>query len=430
MGYPFGTELFDFFASAALLPDPRTGSTLCQEIHPSRVRVLPKCHTPQTGITLDSLAHNLTLWSSADVVPHWYTTLPKGLSDLGHSFNLLIVPWPEAVSPMQFSPAVPQSGSLANMPESYGFFCFTKKSDPAGLVERLDRLYEKALETAGQIHMVVLPELALDRAEYDRARLWGRKKNLLLLCGVGESPSAGLPGRNYVAMEVPLSAQSYAQVQQNKHHRWRLERSQIVQYGLGGQLDPEVQWWEYTAAEGRRLTFVSLLSWLSFCFLVCEDLARQEPVARLVRAVGPNLVIALLMDGPQLASRWPGRYATVLADDPGSSVLTLTSIGMAELCRPPGVPPSRTVALWKDAKSGAARQIDLPPGAEGLVLNLTRQREAEWSADGRSDDGATGYPILGGVHPIFPSRTRQRPRRSQAKALDLTPGSDWSIKES
>jgi hypothetical protein len=47
-----------------------------------------------------------------------------------------------------------------------------------------------------------------------------------------------------------------------------------------------------------------------------------------MNAIGPNLVIALLMDGPQLENRWPARYATVLAEDPGSAVLTVTSLGM------------------------------------------------------------------------------------------------------
>jgi len=422
VGYPFGEtdssgiDFFDYMAAAELLPDHKAGSTLCRQIHVSRVRVLPKCHTPQIGITLDSLFHNLTLWLSGDVVPHWYTPLQKDFSDLRHNFNLLVVPWPVVVSPLQFSPADPK-GALANMPEGYGFFCFTKKSDPGGLVERLDQLYRKALETAGQIHMVVLPELALDRAEYKRACAWGRRNGLLLLCGVGEPPRNGCAGKNYVALEVLLSGESYVQVEQNKHHRWRLDRSQVVQYGLGGQLDPEVQWWEYSHAEARRLSFVSLLPWLSFCFLVCEDLARQEPVARLVRAVGPNLVIALLMDGPQLSARWPGRYAAVLAEDPGSSVLTMTSIGMVDLCRPAGKPPSRVVALWKDAKSGEAREIELPAGAEGLVLNLTRQKQTEWSADGRSDGGVAGYPILAGVHPIRLDGPKRKvhPRRRQQK---------------
>jgi hypothetical protein len=116
--------------------------------------------------------------------------------------------------------------------------------------------------------------------------------------------------------------------------------------------------------------------------------------------VGPNLVIALLMDGPQLTSRWPARYATVLADDPGSSVLSFTSIGMCEFSRPPGKSPSRTVALWKDAYSGEAVQIDLPHGADAILLNLVRHVDEEWTADGRSDYGAAGYPALAGIHPV------------------------------
>jgi hypothetical protein len=61
-----------------------------------------------------------------------------------------------------------------------------------------------------------------------------------------------------------------------------------------------------------------------------EDLARPDPVGDLVRSVGPNLVIALLMDGPQLRARWSGRYAMSLADDPGSFVLSVTSLGTTE----------------------------------------------------------------------------------------------------
>jgi hypothetical protein len=401
VGYPFAAEdFFDFVASAELLPDPASGSTLCREVSASRVRVLPKCHTPQTGLTIDSLFHNLTLWHAVDVQPHWITALQKDLADLDYRFNLLLVPWPKEVLPTQFKAASPRFGELANMPSKYGFFSYVKKSDPKGLLERLNKVYERAIDLADRIELVVLPELALDLAEYEHVRDWARQRGLLLLCGVGEPSDGANPGKNYVALDVLLSSEHSVQLRQYKHHRWQLDKRQIVQYGLGGQLAPDGLWWEHISAQARRLTFVSLLGWLSFCFLVCEDLARQEPVARLVRAVGPNLVIALLMDGPQLAGRWPDRYATVLADDPGSSVLTLTSIGMAQLSRPPGVAPSRSVALWKDAKSGAARQIELPADADGLVLNLARQLEEEWSADGRSDGGVAGYPILAGVHPV------------------------------
>ena len=72
--------------------------------------------------------------------------------------------------------------------------------------------------------------------------------------------------------------------------------------------------------------------------LVCEDLAQIDDVADVLRSVGPMVLIIPLLDGPQLSSRWAARYASVLADDPGSTVLTLTSYGMARRSRPPGKP--------------------------------------------------------------------------------------------
>ena len=43
----------------------------------------------------------------------------------------------------------------------------------------------------------------------------------------------------------------------------------------------------------------------------------MDEVAELIRDVGPTLVVTILLDGPQLATRWTARYAGVLADDPG-----------------------------------------------------------------------------------------------------------------
>jgi hypothetical protein len=218
---------------------------------------------------------------------------------------------------------------------------------------------------------------------------------------------------NYLRFDTPrdipnLGRQTVSH-QQSKHHRWRLDKRQIVQYGLGSCLDVKSQWWEHISIGNREVYFVVLDNWLTVCSLICEDLARQDPVSNIVRAVGPNLVIALLMDGPQLNSRWPARYATVLADDPGSSVLTLTSLGMSELSRPPAEKTrSRAVALWKDAKSGDAESIELPKDAEAIVLSLSRVQETEWSADGRNDQGMTGYPILSGIHFVNSTKSRSK----------------------
>jgi hypothetical protein len=158
-------------------------------------------------------------------------------------------------------------------------------------------------------------------------------------------------------------------------------------------------WWEHVDLSDRRLLFVSLPA-LVLSVLICEDLARPDPVGDLVRAVGPNLVIALLMDGPQLRGRWPERYAMALADDPGSSVLSLTSLGMSELSRPAqGASRSRIIALWKD-RTGTSNEIELPSGCGGIVVTLSFQSEEEWSADGRRDHGTAVFPTLSGVHGV------------------------------
>lgn len=74
---------------------------------------------------------------------------------------------------------------------------------------------------------------------------------------------------------------------------------------------------------------------------------------------------------PQLNSRWAARYASVLADDPGSAVMTLTSYGMVQRSRPRGREASPVIALWKDASRGV-REIPLEAGAHGVLLTFAQ----------------------------------------------------------
>jgi SRSO17 transposase len=122
--------------------------------------------------------------------------------------------------------------------------------------------------------------------------------------------------------------------------------------------------------------------------LICEDLARVDPCQAVVRAVGPNLLIALLMDGPQLGERWPGRYATVFAEDPGTSVLSFTSFGLIARQNDVGkFDQGSSIALWKDEKIGP-RKLELHREASALVLELKSVSKEERTLDGRTD-GAT-----------------------------------------
>jgi hypothetical protein len=370
-------------------------STLCDEIHPSRLCVLPKCRTPQNGLTSRSLSHHLAVCSADEIKPQWVMSPSGNAEEL--SLNLLLVPWPEVVTPKQFGATAPTSTEMKNMPPNFGFFEYQHNDKaPEIIVRVVEDLHKAAVEKMGRIDGIVLPEAALSAEQHKLLSDAVLRRHAFLVSGVGESSQPNNHGQNFLYVDLPATS-----LVQHKHHRWMLDQPQISQYGLGSRLYPERMWWEHISLSDRKLNFIAVLPWLVMSVLICEDLARPDPVGDLVRAVGPNLVIALLMDGPQLKERWGARYATTLADDPGSSVLTVTSGGMCNLSRPPaGVQPRRVVALWKDAKSPAPVEIEMPTGSQGVVISLSVRKLEEWTADGRSDKRNAGYPMLSGIHPV------------------------------
>src|SRR6185437_1227029 len=206
--------------------------------------------------------------------------------------------------------------------------------------------------------------------------------------------------------------QQWFHIRQNKHHRWSLDASQIYQYHLGGALHPDVQWWEAMDVPRQSLQFVTLGEEITVVSLVCEDLAENDQVAEVIRDVGPTGVITVLLDGPQLTSRWAARYASVLADDPGSAVLTLTSFGMVQRSRPGDLNPSPIVALWKDPERGF-REIPLEPGAQAVLLTACGSRATRRTADGR-------WPVDTGTHyfgaAVHQIRASDGPNCSSARA--------------
>ncbi|MFO7561531.1 MAG: hypothetical protein R6X02_02710 [Enhygromyxa sp.] len=358
------------------------------DLEVERIRVLPKLRTPQTGLTIRSLSHNLAV-ARSEVKVKWQTSTMLLPGERAHELNLLIIPWPYCVRPEDFRVA-PISDSAID-PGVFGFFEY-EPEQAFDSQQNLVRLLDAAEARVGKVSAVVLPESALSEAEADAAeQALGERVGFLL---------AGVRGdrRNYAYLGVRHP--SYlARYYQDKHHRWRIDAAQIRQYGLHQSLDPRRMWWEPMQVRPREINFMCANPWLCMAPLICEDLARPDPVADVIRAVGPNLVIALLMDGPQLSARWPGRYASTLADDPGSSILTVTSLGMALRSVPPGMTPRRTVALWKDPAEGA-REVDLEPGAEAVVLTVAAEFVEEFTADGRTDRGAAVRLVLTGIEQI------------------------------
>jgi hypothetical protein len=245
----------------------------------------------------------------------------------------------------------------------------------------------------GTVHGLVLPESALDVNEVDHVAGCARQHGVrFLLTGVRK------PRGNFARLMLFVN-DSYLPIDQHKHHRWVLDDAQIRQYHLGSQLHPGCRWVESIEIEPRCANLLVGNGWLTLSHVICEDLARTGPAIDLIRSIGPTLVIALLSDGPQIAQRWSARYASVLADDPGSSVLTVTSIGMAERSRPPGQTASRAVALWKDSRTGTL-SIDLARESAAVALTLSALRVTEYTADTRSDGGMAACLTLSGVHQI------------------------------
>lgn len=359
------------------------------DVDPGVVRVLPKLRTPQVGITLRSLSQHITAHATeVDIFWEFHETL---CSEEDERINLLVLPWPKVVEARSFKE---KEGDLDNMdPKAFGFFAY----DPPAPFDRdaIVSLVKAATKVATDVHGVILPECAVPEAELNslQAELGPLGVKLLIAGAYGDK-------KNYAHLGVAARhRQTWLPFVQNKHHRWCVDAGQIRQYNLGAVLHPSRRWWEYIDINRRELRFVTANGWLTLCHLICEDLARQDPVAPIIRGVGPSLIIALLMDGPQLEQRWPGRYATVFADDPGSSVLSITSVGMSERSRPPGREPSRVVGLWKDRSRGV-EELKLDRDADALLLSLCANWRAEWSADGRSDGEATSELVLSAVEQI------------------------------
>lgn len=412
----------DYFLSLAnaMLTINRHRS-FCVQIKPEKLAVLGKQHTPQRGCTIRSLSHNLSLHVPFEIETRWKMPMDRDQGEFD-TLNLLLLPWPVSVSPADFSSMTPRTGE--GNPMSFRYFEYSPAPalTPAALARAVAKAMDDARDHANRIHGVVFPEAALSEAEYFAVERVVAERDAMLIAGVRLTPDGPSRMGGNVCILQPLGLTS-AGVQeslleqmrqvQHKHHRWCLDEGQVLQYGLGGRLAGTIDSWERMSIQKRAINFVTLSGWLTICGLICEDLARQEPVADVVRSIGPNLVIALLMDGPQLRERWSSRYASVLAEDPGCSVLSLTSLGMARRSWPGGNRPvqdrSSVIALWRDAKVGE-REISVDAGHDACVLSLACRTGVERTLDDRADDTAH-FPVFAGSYSF---RAYPSPRKSQA----------------
>lgn len=401
----------------------KTGSLA--RIQPHFLRVLPKVRTPPNGTSLRSFSRYACV-RGPSVEARWHKVPARrnGTGPRARHANLLLLPWPLRVRESDFRPLDDSVERLGKEP--FGFFQFapSEKLD----LDLVSRLIVAARDEVDSVDVVLLPESAVDESEInDLEALLERHGVTGLITGVRQRSTqpGGFPG-NWVHMSIsprlekaapPSSSTSeqWFHIRQNKHHRWSLDEGQIYQYHLGGALHPHVRWWEAVDVPRRTIHFVELGDEITMVSLVCEDLAQIDDVGEVIRSVGPTVVVTPLLDGPQLASRWAARYASILADDPGSSVLTLTSYGMVKRSRPRGRESSPVIALWKDPVRGI-REIPLEAGAQGVLLTICGDRATRRSADGRSPINNVTEHFDVAVHQVRAGSADSAPSNFQSEA--------------
>jgi hypothetical protein len=410
-------------------------------VDPRLLRVLPKVRTPPTGRPAFS-RYACVQRMGTDVRWHKMPARHRGTDIRSEYATLLLLPWPLKVKASDFRPVEGSVERVSNDP--FGFFEFAPEEGFD--YDLLDRVLVAARREAGSVDVVCLPESALEEGEIDALEALLHDHGVVaLVAGVRQQPpECGRAPNNWLHIGFNPRLQKggslptepgppWFHIQQRKHHRWSLDEAQIYQYHLGGVLHPHVRWWESMDVPRRAIEFVEVAE-LTLAALVCEDLAQNDEVAQLIRSVGPTIVLTVLLDGPQLNSRWAARYASVLADDPGSAVMTLTSYGMVQRSRPHGRAASPVIALWKDPATGL-REIPLESGAHAVLLTVCTDRATRRSADRRIpvDNGTHCFDVA--VHQVraspagLPSSRPSAARRADPHLLkceELTVLTAWA----
>jgi len=385
--------------------------------------VLPKMRTPQMGLTLRNLSHNLT-YHDCEVEVMW-RSFPWANFD-ENTLNVLYVPYPFDFDAKRFQ------GDTEHY-ESVGYFSYDPGDwkEIGSIVALIKEVQKKGIAP----HLLAFTETAFNEVTYNKllevlSENYGSGDPRFMPVVVAGISRKDAKGQNYNELRLATHfAGKWYQLEQHKHHRWQLNEHQIRQYGLQGHLSTARPLFERIVVGQRRLTFYAPTPWLVLCPLICEDLARIEPASELIRGVGPTLVLALLLDGPQLDGRWPTKYASVLADDPGTGVLTVTSYGAANASRPASsvVSPVATtsdervevvVASWKDPSSTL---LTLPAAqGEALLITLTAHSAQEYTLDRRVSSTKAASFRVDGV------KTFNVPNATVSAQSMPDPRGDWS----
>ncbi|MGX5845267.1 hypothetical protein ACWGTI_32025 [Mesorhizobium sp. ArgA1] len=367
--------------------------------------VQPKNRISAVGCNMRNLTRHVAyIPHVGNVRCHWHQPINSKLEEDADALDILIIPLPFEMRDNWIrtkDTALPHEDRRPK----WGNFEVVQEwlVDQDSIIELVaDEVRKAKLKLKGEsLNGIIFPEYALTEAIFNK--ICGRVKEIapeLEFAITGSSTNCEGEEGNFVLTAMwknnELSAlkdkeSRYLLTSRRKHHRWRLAQSQIKDYDLAKSLDGSSAWWESHKIAQREIHFFHFRKTSVFTTMICEDLARSDPCHDILRAIGPNLLFAILMDGPQIPARWPARYAATLADDPGTSVLTVTSLGLMERSTAAGkFPPNRTIAMWRD-EEGETRPLSLDDKARSMLLSLEARSVVDQTLDGRRNEKAWSW---------------------------------------
>jgi hypothetical protein len=366
--------------------------------------VQPKNRVAAVGCNLRNLTRHLAYVAHAGHVRcHWQQPIYSTISEDAATLDILIIPLPHEIetSWIKQTKVVPDEQKRPN----WGNFEIEQAwlSDEDTVVALVCEEVKKARSVLedNNVNGIIFPEYALTEPLFNKICDEVKKIEPQLefaICGSSSNCEGELGNIVLTALwynesvsSSPKTAEKYLLTSRRKHHRWRLNGDQIRDYALETALPPQAAWWESHTIAQRELHFFHFRQTSVFTTMICEDLARSDPCHDILRSIGPNLLFALLMDGPQLRSRWPARYASTLADDPGTSVLTITSMGLINRSNATGrYDPSTVIAMWRD-ETGRTEELQLDHGSKSMILSLKAELTQDQTLDGRVNSKARSW---------------------------------------
>lgn len=358
---------------------------------PDVVCVQPKSLVPQVGAGTRVFSENLALLRSRGLVrTQWLVNDHTQTVDGDSGLNILAIPYPYSFSENEVLPKDIQGLTSDSRTRVFRLRqSWLRESEFARFRRQVKSLISECMEKHDKpIHAIILPELALNQKRFLEfakfAKLYAPELEFIV-SGTSENCQSEPKEGNYIWIRKFKSGKNgkhtdedgFIDISQSKHHRWNLNGDQIrgydLQHRVGGGLD-ESPHWENFAGRPREINFVAYRRRSCFCGIVCEDLARSEPAHEIIRAIGPNLLFALLMDGPQIEPRWGARYSSMFSDDHGCAVMTLSSYALVSAGQKNYDEPSYSVLYFRSPNMPSAKSFECSGEGSAVLLRLVPDR--------------------------------------------------------